>query len=73
MHYAISRKIPGSRPDEGNQFFFHFLILPVAIGHGVYSSSNRNEYHKQKIMFLRSKVRPVSRADNLNAICEPIP
>jgi hypothetical protein len=26
----------------------------------------------KKIMFLRSKPRPVRRADNLTAICEPI-
>jgi hypothetical protein len=25
-----------------------FLILPAAVGHGVYSVSNRNEYQKQK-------------------------
>jgi hypothetical protein len=30
--------------------------------------STRNE----KIMFLGTKVRPVSRADNLTAMCEPI-
>jgi hypothetical protein len=25
-----------------------YLILPVAIGPGIYSASNRNEYHRQK-------------------------
>jgi hypothetical protein len=39
---------------------------------GFYSASNRNEYQKQKIMFLGSKARPVRKADNLTAICEPI-
>jgi hypothetical protein len=39
-----------------------FLILPAALGSGVYSVSNRNEYQKHKnIMFLGSKVRRVRR------------
>jgi hypothetical protein len=29
-----------------------YLILPAALGFGVHSASNRNEYQKQKIMFL---------------------
>jgi hypothetical protein len=55
-------------------FFYIYLILPAALGPGVYSAFNRNEYQKHKniIMFLRSKVRRVRRADNLTAICEPI-
>jgi hypothetical protein len=50
-HYAASRKAVGSRPDEVNEFFFSFsiyLILPAALGPGVYSACNRNEYQKQK-------------------------
>jgi hypothetical protein len=38
----------GSRPDEVNKFFSIYLILPAALGPGVYSPSNRNEYQKQK-------------------------
>jgi hypothetical protein len=49
-----------------------YLILPAAVGPGVYSASNRNEYQEQKVMFLGSKVWPVRRTDNLTAICEPI-
>jgi hypothetical protein len=49
-----------------------YVILPAALGPGVYSVSNRNENQKQKIIFLGSKLRPVRRADNLIAICEPI-
>jgi hypothetical protein len=53
-----------------------FLNLPNFSGRirpWVHSASNRNEYQKQKIiMLLGSKVRPVRRADNLTAICEPI-
>jgi hypothetical protein len=37
----------------------------------VYSVSNRNEYQKYKNDILGSRVRPVRRADNLTAICEP--
>jgi hypothetical protein len=43
-HYAI--KIAGSRPDEVN--FSIYLILPAALGLGVHSASNRNEFQKQK-------------------------
>jgi hypothetical protein len=49
-----------------------YLILPAALAPGVYSASNRNEYTEQEKMFLGSKVRRVSRADNLISICEPI-
>jgi hypothetical protein len=50
-----------------------YIILPAALGAGVYSASNRNEYQKhKKIMILGSKVRRVRRADNLTTICEPI-
>jgi hypothetical protein len=37
--------------DPMTMFFFFFLIyliLPGALGPGVYSASNRNEYQKQK-------------------------
>jgi hypothetical protein len=45
---ATSRKVAGSRPDEMNGFFSSYLILLAALGPGVYSASNRNEYQKQK-------------------------
>jgi hypothetical protein len=38
----------GLRPDEVNEFFSMYLILPAALGPGIYSASNRNEYRKQK-------------------------
>jgi hypothetical protein len=54
-------------------FCLIYLILPVALGPGIYSASNRNDYHNTKIiMFLGSKVRRVRRAENLTALCEPI-
>jgi hypothetical protein len=39
-------KVCGSRPDEVN--FSIYLILPVSLGPGIHSASNRNEYQKQK-------------------------
>jgi hypothetical protein len=48
------------------------MILPAALGPGVYSASNRNGTRIIKIiMFLEGQVRQVRRADNLTAICEP--
>jgi hypothetical protein len=44
-HCVRSRKVTGSVPDEVN--FSMYLILPAALGSGVYSASNRNEYQKQ--------------------------
>jgi hypothetical protein len=51
----------------------HFLlgvILPAALGSGVYSASNRNEYEKQT-KFMGSRPLPARKADILTAICEP--
>jgi hypothetical protein len=48
MYCATSQKVEGSRPDEVNEFFSMYLILPATLGPGVYSASNRNEYQKQK-------------------------
>jgi hypothetical protein len=42
------QKVSGSRPDEVTEFFSIYLILPDALGPGVYSTSTRNEYQKQK-------------------------
>jgi hypothetical protein len=46
------------------------VILPAALGPGVYSASKRNEYEGQK-KNMESRGRPVREAD-LTAICEPI-
>jgi hypothetical protein len=42
-HYSTSQKVAGSGHDEAI-----YLILLAALGHEVYSASNRNEYQKQK-------------------------
>jgi hypothetical protein len=52
--------------------FSIYLIILAALGLGVYTASNRNEYQKQKNNVLENKERPVSRAESLSAICEPI-
>jgi hypothetical protein len=41
------RKVAGSRPGEV-KFLSIYLILPAALGPGVYSATNRNEYQKHK-------------------------
>jgi hypothetical protein len=55
------------------RYFRHAYPLPAALGPGVYSASNRNEYQELiKIIFLGGKARPARKADNLTAIYEPI-
>jgi hypothetical protein len=49
-----------------------YIILPVALGPGVYSASNRNKYQRKKCIYLGSTARLVRRANNLAAMCEPI-
>jgi hypothetical protein len=49
-----------------------YLVLPAALGPGVHSASNRNEYQTQKNNVCGSRARQVRWADNLTAICEPI-
>jgi hypothetical protein len=48
-----------------NEFFFNLLNLPAILGPGVCSASNKNEYQKQKNMFLGSRARPACTADIL--------
>jgi hypothetical protein len=55
-----------------NNFFSIYLILPAALGSGADSASNRKEYQKQNVMFLRSRASPVHMADRVVAIREPI-
>jgi hypothetical protein len=62
----------GFETQSGERIFSIYLILPAALGPGVYSASNKNEYQKQKNNVSGSKAWPVSRADSLAAICEQI-
>jgi hypothetical protein len=50
-HYAMSRKVAGSRPDKVIEFFSSYLILPATLDPKVYSASIKNEYQKQKRKF----------------------
>jgi hypothetical protein len=47
-HYATSWKLAGSSPEEVIEFVSIYIILPAALGPGVYSASNRNEYQKPR-------------------------
>jgi hypothetical protein len=42
--FSTRRKVAGSRLDEVIFFLSIYLILPAALGQGVHSASNRNEY-----------------------------
>jgi hypothetical protein len=64
--YATCRKVPGSRPDESSEFF----NIPNTSGH-TRPSGSLSLYQKQKNNVSVSRARPVRRADNLAAICEP--
>jgi hypothetical protein len=41
-------KIAGSIPNEANELFSIYIILPAALGPEVYSATNINEYQKRK-------------------------
>jgi hypothetical protein len=47
-------------------------MLLAALGPGVHSTSNRNEFQKQKNHVSEEKVLSVCRVDNLADVCEPI-
>jgi hypothetical protein len=55
----------------GEGIFLIFPILRVALGPGVYSASDRNEYQKKKNIVFESTAQLMHKADNLTAICEP--
>jgi hypothetical protein len=54
----------------GKLYLSIYPILLAALGPGVYSASNINEYQRQN-NFLGSITLVMSKADNLTAICEP--
>jgi hypothetical protein len=66
---------PGGREFEircGECLLSIYLILPAVLGPEVYSVSKRNAFHSQKNALGGVKRRPVRKAYNLTAICEPI-
>jgi hypothetical protein len=59
--YATSQTVAGSIPDEVIAFSSIFQILPAALGPGVDSASNRNEYRESSQGLKRSRrVRLIS-------------
>jgi hypothetical protein len=46
-HYATIRKVADSKLEKVSEFLHVFNLL-TALGPGIYSISNRNEYHRQK-------------------------
>jgi hypothetical protein len=66
--YGTSRKVADSSPNEVSELPSMCLILSVALGPGVYSASNRNEYQ----MFLGVMRGRCVGLTALTAICEPI-
>jgi hypothetical protein len=48
------------------------VILPAALAMGFTQLLTEMSIRSRKIMFLGRRARPVLRADNLTAICEPI-
>jgi hypothetical protein len=46
LYYKLEGR--GFEPHEVNELFSVYLILPAALGPGVHSASNRNEYKKQR-------------------------
>jgi hypothetical protein len=45
---CYNSKVAGSSPDKASEFSSICLMLPAALGLGVGSVSNRNEYQKQR-------------------------
>jgi hypothetical protein len=57
-------------PDEVQLIFSVYLTLPAVPG--ITQLLTEMSIRSTKMIFLGSKARPVRRADNLAAICEPI-
>jgi hypothetical protein len=68
-HYATSRKVANSYPDEVIDFFFNLPNRPSRTMALDLTQPNRNKYRK---IFLGSRARTVRRVDNLTANCGPI-
>jgi hypothetical protein len=66
-----SWKVAGSRPDEVNEFSSIDVIFPVPLDPGVTQPPREMSTRNRKIMFLRSRARPVRIADKPTVICEP--
>jgi hypothetical protein len=67
MHYATSRKVAGSIPDEVD-----FFNLPNPSSHTMVMGSTQPLTEMSTRDHSRGKGRPARKAVNLIAICEPI-
>jgi hypothetical protein len=66
-------EVSSFEPRKGTAILSFCLILPEALGPDVLQASKGNEYQRQKTeMFVASRVRPMSKADSLFAICGPL-
>jgi hypothetical protein len=70
-HYATSRKVAGSIPDEVIGFFF-FFDLPNPSSRTMALGSTQPLTEMSTKNLLGGKGRLARKADNLIAICEPI-
>jgi hypothetical protein len=68
-HCVTIREVAGLRPDEVTVSIY--LILPVALGPGVYSASDGNEYQKHKNNFSGEYRAAGQWNEDLTAIYEP--
>jgi hypothetical protein len=78
-HGSVVVKAPCYTPEiaefetRGGEWNFSiYLFRPAALGPGIHSASNINEYQNTTIMFLESIALLVCKADNITTICEPI-
>jgi hypothetical protein len=55
---------------RGEYILSIYLILPAALGSGIYLSSNRDEYQNQNNNVSGEKSAQVRNADKVAAICE---
>jgi hypothetical protein len=62
----------GSIPDEVIELFSIYLILQPHQALGFTQPLTDMSTREKKKMFMGSRARPVRKADNLTAICEPI-
>jgi hypothetical protein len=69
--YATSRKVVGSKPDEIDTFFRFVWSLRQHLYLGFAVPLTEMSSRHRKIMFIRSRTRPVCKANNLTVICEP--
>jgi hypothetical protein len=69
-HYAASRMVAGSIPDDVNEFFQITQSFQPHYSLGFTQHPSEMSTGSVKIIFLESRALPVRKAENLSAICE---